>query len=1214
MTLRPDKISFFFFLTILATFQLAIGQISYEEAFPNISFNFPIEIQNASDGSNRLFVVEQPGQIKVFPNSSSVTNSQVSTFLNIQSKVEYNAGQELGLLGLAFHPNFASNRYIYVYYTDFSSNYRINISRFQVSASNPNFVDPNTETVILQFTKNQNNSNHNGGKIAFGPDGYLYVSVGDGGGGNDPNNNAQNLNNLFGAILRIDVDNPSGGNNYGIPGDNPRVGNSGLDELYAWGIRNTWKFSFDGSNLWGADVGQSARDEINLIENGGNYGWRKFEGDINGALFSSTTLATEPHTPPIFAYDYSNGDRSVTGGYVYRGAITNSLLQGKYIFGDYVSGRVWSLDYNFSTGNASRTELFKTNGEFISSFGLDESGELYFSNYGTSVKLYKIVDQNAGPVTTPVNGVGAWINKGVPGSNGIIEVIKNDGTDTFIVGGDFTSVAGITANNLAQYSKSEGWQSFGTGTNGSVSAVATDSNGNIYVGGSFTQIDGIAATNIAVWNGTSWTALGSGTDGPVSKIEIDSNNNVFVVGAFQNAGGLLVNNIARWNGSWNALADSSTSIAGTNNEIRSIAIDENNLVYVGGNFDSAGGNSAPRIAVWNGTNWGTLGLGTSGFVQAIVLQPNFIYVGGNFSIAGSSTVNRIARWNKTNSNWESLDFGLSGNVSALAHDGTYLYVGGTFDTASDLVDVNEIMGNIARWSISNGWEALGTNTNVGVSTSVNTLAFNNDNSELSVGGNFTSAGAIDSDNIAIWREGNGCIASSITPQYQINGIEDMGDNTIEIQEGDTFVLGIVQDLYFTITLPDNSMIVGDYNFGTVSPDDSGIYTFSSTEGCSETFELIVNANQNSTDDDNDGVVNSEDSCPNTPTGETVDANGCSSSQLDDDNDGVPNSEDICPNTPSSETADSLGCSPSQQDIDNDGVPNAQDLCNNTPVGEVVDSNGCSASQLDSDNDGVVNSVDRCPNTPIGVTVDADGCEIAPIPVDNFRIATVSTTCRETADGEISITAGISLSYEMQLENENYSEVFNFTDNLIVNSLASGIYELCITATEFPDYEMCANVVVNAPDPLSVFSEIDSGNSIVRLQMSGAKDYFISLNGSAFRTSESLLELKLVEGQNNLKITTGQECQGVYEETFNMLSEIAIYPNPFSNSFTINSNGFNEESIILQFFTLSGQLAYERTLITIEPTIKIEDLPLGSGTYIVSLIDGTRVQSFKLIKR
>ena len=517
MTKRPIKSIYTLIIGLFVGISLSHGQISYEEAFSNVSFNFPVEIQNANDGTNRLFVVEQPGLIKVFPNNAGVTSAQVSTFLDLRSRVTYSAGQEIGLLGLAFHPNFSSNRYLYVYFTDRPGNYRINVARFQVDASNPNFVNPNTETLIYSFTKNQPESNHNGGKISFGPDGYLYISVGDGGGGFDPQKNAQNLDNPFGSILRIDVDNPTNGNNYGIPSDNPRIGQAGLDELYAWGIRNTWKFSFDGNTLFGADVGQSSSEEINIIQRGGNYGWVRFEG--NDIAQGGVPLVTSPDTKPIFTYNHSNGDVSITGGYVYRGAITNSSIQEKYIYGDYVSGRVWALDYNASNGQVNNSFLFKTNGQFISSFGLDESGELYFSNYGNSVKIYKIVDQNSGPVTIQVNGVGAWVNKGVPGTNGIVEAIKNNGTDEFYVGGEFTTVSGVSANNLAKYTKSGGWEALGSGTNGKVNAIDVDSNGNIYVGGSFTQIDGVSVSNVAVWDGTTWSGLGSGTNGPSPKSE-----------------------------------------------------------------------------------------------------------------------------------------------------------------------------------------------------------------------------------------------------------------------------------------------------------------------------------------------------------------------------------------------------------------------------------------------------------------------------------------------------------------------------------------------------------------------------------------------------------------------------------------------------------------------------------------------------------------------
>ena len=818
---------------------VSYGQISYQPAFPDLTFNFPVEIQNANDNSNRLFVVEQPGVIKVFPNSSQVTEEEVFTFLDIRSKVSYSSGQEIGLLGLAFHPNFSSNGFLYVYYTDFPGNYRINISRFQVSAENPNIVDPSTETIILQFEKNQNNSNHNGGKIAFGPEGYLYISVGDGGGANDPNNNAQNLDNLFGAILRIDVNNPEGENAYGIPEDNPLVGLVGRNELYAWGIRNTWKFSFDQGVLWGADVGQAQMDEINLIERGSNYGWRKYEGDLQGDFFESTTLATNPAVFPVYSYRHDSGDRSVTGGYVYRGSSDNPQLQGKYIFGDYISGRVWSLDYNANTGEANRAELFKTTGQFISSFGLDEAGEIYFSDYGNAVQLYRIIDEESGPDKIAVEGTGAWVNMGVPGSNGIVETILNKGSNEFLVGGEFSSVSGIPANNIAKYSKIGGWEAIGSGTNGRVKTINVDSQGNIYVGGSFSEIEGITVSNIAVWDGNTWSGLGLGTDGPVSQIGIDSNDNVFVGGSFQSAGGIQVNNIARWDGSWNALVDSNTLIPGTNNEIRAISFDENDELLVGGNFDSAGGISAPRIARWNGANWDTFGVGTSGFVQSILVHTNYIYAGGNFALAGGQTVNRVARWNRANSVWESLGYGVTGNVNTLAYDGAYLYVGGSFETASDELGENKITNNIARWSEENGWEALGTQTKVGVETVVNSIVFDIDESELFVGGAFGEAGEILAENTAVWRAGNGCTSSSISIEYDLQGATFSASSVLELATGDDIQLGIAESLYYTVTLPDTQKVIGDYSIVNIAPEDAGTYTFESTEGCKRTLEIIV---------------------------------------------------------------------------------------------------------------------------------------------------------------------------------------------------------------------------------------------------------------------------------------------------------------------------------------------------------------------------------------
>ena len=535
-------------------------------------------------------------------------------------------------------------------------------------------------------------------------------------------------------------------------------------------------------------------------------------------------------------------------------------------------------------------------------------------------------------------------------------------------------------------------------------------------------------------------------------------------------------------------------------------------------------------------------------------------------------------------------------------------------TASDQVDINKIMDNIARWSDSNGWEALGTNTNVGVSTGVNSISFSNDNSELCVGGNFSGAGAINADNVAIWKDSNGCVSFSITPQYVINGVEDSGDNSVEVTEGDTFTLGIVQNLYFSITLPDNTMVVGDYDLGNVETSDAGTYTFSSTEGCTETFELVVNTDPNTADDDNDGVLNEEDLCPDTPSGESADANGCSPSQLDDDNDGVSNADDICPNTPTGEVADAQGCGPSQQDIDNDGVPNSEDLCNDTPDGEPVDANGCSESQGDDDGDGVSNGSDRCPNTPSGAQVDSDGCVLNDIPPNNFRIATVSTTCRGLLDGEISINTELTFSYTARLVGTSFSETTNFTDNLILDNLPSGTFELCITVQEFPDYEMCSTVVVDAPEPLSVFSELDNEESMVTLQMSGSDEYFVTLNESSFKTTTDELQLQLKEGKNTLTITTGQDCQGIYEETLFALGKGLIYPNPFTNSLNIDAEAFLGDTVSLRFYNLTGQMVQQKEFFVDQSEIEIQNLQLTPGVYLVTLTNGETLQNFKLVKQ
>lgn len=360
------------------------AQYNFEVAFPNLTFSNPLYLDHAGDGSDRIFVVEQAGRIKVFPNNSSVTTTK--TFLDITDRVT--SGGETGLLGLAFHPNYETNGYFYVNYTA-PSPLRTVISRFQVT-SNPDSADKNSEQILLTF--NQPYSNHNGGCISFGPDGYLYIATGDGGSGGDPQNNAQNITNLLGKILRIDVDNPQPPLNYGIPPTNPFVDSTNTSvrkEIYAYGLRNPWRMSFDPATgwLWAADVGQNQWEEIDIISNGGNYGWRCYEGTHP----YNTTGCNGTYINPIWEYSHSLGI-SVTGGYVYRGQNVPELY-GKYIYGDYGSRRVWALEYD-GINPPTNTQITTAAGP-IPSFGVDQQNELHLVSFDG--KIYKFI-----PTVIPV--------------------------------------------------------------------------------------------------------------------------------------------------------------------------------------------------------------------------------------------------------------------------------------------------------------------------------------------------------------------------------------------------------------------------------------------------------------------------------------------------------------------------------------------------------------------------------------------------------------------------------------------------------------------------------------------------------------------------------------------------------------------------------------------------------------------------------------------
>jgi glucose/arabinose dehydrogenase len=364
-------------------------------------FSSPLALKNAGD--ERLFVVEQGGVIKIV-DVNGVVNS--NPFLDIQSIV--NAGGERGLLGLAFHPGYQTNGRFFVHYSNNSGDTQI--SEFSVSASNPDIADPNSEVMLL--TVSQPFSNHNGGTIAFGPqDGYLYIGLGDGGGGGDTNNNAQNPTLLIGKLLRIDIDIQSGGNNYGIPSDNPFISDPNTrDEIWATGLRNPFRFTMDPetNSIWIGDVGQNAREEVNrasLSQAGLNYGWRCYEGN---APFNTSGCPDESElTFPIFDYNW-NGGGSVIGGYVYRGDLYSDL-QDVYVFGD-IDGMISTLDIDNNYINQGQFP-----GTWVG-FGKDINKELYAINLGGSI--FKIV-------------------------GGVLSVDENQGADAIIYPNPATNIVSI---------------------------------------------------------------------------------------------------------------------------------------------------------------------------------------------------------------------------------------------------------------------------------------------------------------------------------------------------------------------------------------------------------------------------------------------------------------------------------------------------------------------------------------------------------------------------------------------------------------------------------------------------------------------------------------------------------------------------------------------------------------------------------------------------
>jgi glucose/arabinose dehydrogenase len=345
----------------------------------------PLGVTSARDGSGRLFVIEQTGAVRIVEDGSL----RSAPFVDISRSVSH--GGEQGLLGLAFHPSYRTNGNLYLSYTDAQGTSVIR--EYRVSSSDPNRVDGASGRTLLRVK--QPYANHNGGHIAFGPDGYLYIGLGDGGSGGDPGNRAQDRNTLLGKLLRIDVNRRSGSLAYGIPLTNPYVGRSGLDQIWASGLRNPWGFSFDRTtgDLWIGDVGQAAWEEVNrALASGGrnagralNFGWRAMEG---GHCFQpSSGCSRTGKTLPLTEYAHTGGRCSITGGYVYRGKAYPDLV-GAYVFGDYCSGELWYVDRGAARG-VSPTLAAQVSG-LITGFGENEAGELYLTDAGGT--LYRITD------------------------------------------------------------------------------------------------------------------------------------------------------------------------------------------------------------------------------------------------------------------------------------------------------------------------------------------------------------------------------------------------------------------------------------------------------------------------------------------------------------------------------------------------------------------------------------------------------------------------------------------------------------------------------------------------------------------------------------------------------------------------------------------------------------------------------------------------------
>ncbi len=362
-----------------------VPSVTTTPAFTALSFNAPVALRQAPGDNSTWYVVEQAGRIQRFDNDPNTTTS--TTFLDISSQVN-NLSSETGMLSMTFHPQYPATPTVYVLYST-NGTLRTRLSSFQLTTGG-DVLDPASENVLIEVPQPQ--TNHNGGDLAFTLDGLLLASLGDGGGAGDPGENAQNTRNLLGTVIRINVDGPPP---YGLPADNPFAASnrcqltaqsSDCAEIYAWGFRNPWRISVDSlsGDLWLADVGQNDWEEVNRVSLGGNYGWNDREG---AHCFDPPANCANNFAEPVAEYDHGQG-QSITGGYVYRGSNIANLV-GRYVFGDFVSGRLFAVDVD-STPTVTATEIGDTSFG-ISTFGRDQDGELYVVNYNNG-SLHRLVD------------------------------------------------------------------------------------------------------------------------------------------------------------------------------------------------------------------------------------------------------------------------------------------------------------------------------------------------------------------------------------------------------------------------------------------------------------------------------------------------------------------------------------------------------------------------------------------------------------------------------------------------------------------------------------------------------------------------------------------------------------------------------------------------------------------------------------------------------